>query len=287
MKKQRGITLLELLIGMTLSLLLIGGAFSVYLSNKQTSEARQQLDNRQEALRFASYTINRIVKNGAAIDEDSTASELVVAFNRSSGSPDCLGNTEVSDAVDRFRFDDKAKTLTCNGQLLLSGIDQLSFSYLSSDNVGRLGVVPAADATLVKVNVAMGALQTSFAATSRSSLIKTELAEEIVVNLPDTTEQSSPIPGSSGEDEGASAPGTGPVSPSPGANQSGQPEGALPPNTGSPAGNGNCECSYHQNKGFILDTKKSVSACTTACCSKNMSNPKHNDRKTLAAALCI
>lgn len=284
-KRHTGITLLELLIGMTLSLLLIGGAFSVYLSNKQTSDARQQLDQRQEALRFASYTLNRIIKNGTTLEPDSTTTELAVAFNRSSASPDCLGNTEVSDVVDRFRFNQDNKTLTCNDQLLLNGIDQLTFSYMSSDSAGKLGAVPAEEATLVKVDITIGALDTSFSATSRASLIKAELAEELVVLPPLDSNPPDASPDNPGAGNGEQPGGdTGTGGSGSGGNTNGD-TGTMPPNTGGPAGTGICSCFYKNNPGFTLSSG-SAPACSVKCCQDNVSNPKNNQSYSFAAASC-
>ena len=51
--KQGGVTLLELLIAVVVALLLLGGLIQVYLSNKQSYNAQEQLARMQESGRFA------------------------------------------------------------------------------------------------------------------------------------------------------------------------------------------------------------------------------------------
>ena len=60
----RGFTLIELMVALVLGLLMIGAVIIVFISNQQTAIAKQELDRAQEAFRFASHTIMRVVQQG-------------------------------------------------------------------------------------------------------------------------------------------------------------------------------------------------------------------------------
>ena len=60
----RGFTLIELMVALVLGLLMIGAVTIVFISNQQTAIAKQELDRAQEAFRFASHTITRVVQQG-------------------------------------------------------------------------------------------------------------------------------------------------------------------------------------------------------------------------------
>lgn len=60
-RKITGFTLIELMVSMVISLFLIGGVINIYLTSKQTSEAREELssigDNARAAIRILTQTI--------------------------------------------------------------------------------------------------------------------------------------------------------------------------------------------------------------------------------------
>jgi len=60
----RGFTLIELMVALVLGLLMIGAVIIVFISNQQTAITKQELDRAQEAFRFASHTITRVVQQG-------------------------------------------------------------------------------------------------------------------------------------------------------------------------------------------------------------------------------
>ena len=117
---QRGVTLVELMIGMTLGVLIIGGVIGVFASNAATARAKRELDNAQEAFRFSAYTISRIVRNSNSIADpayhqvvlDSNDSpiddenKLVVNFPRDPGRPDCLGDETPGEITMTFSLGD-------------------------------------------------------------------------------------------------------------------------------------------------------------------------------------
>lgn len=152
LRDQSGATLVELMIGMVVGLLVLGGVVTVMLSNQATALVKRDLDNAQESFRFAAHTITRIVRNADNIlesfneDPDDPNSPTITADNttlivnitRGPTLPDCLGNTtevlddtgdELAPAVNIFQFIDG--NLLCNGEILASGLDmdRVGFTY--------------------------------------------------------------------------------------------------------------------------------------------------------------
>ncbi|WJW75091.1 PilW family protein [Thiohalobacter sp. IOR34] len=60
--RQQGLTLVELMIAMTISLLLLGGVIQIFLSNKQTYRVQEGLSRVQENTRFAFSRISRDIR---------------------------------------------------------------------------------------------------------------------------------------------------------------------------------------------------------------------------------
>jgi hypothetical protein len=87
-----GFTLTELLVAMTLSLFIIGGALSVFVSSQQTYKEKSELESAQEAVRYGAYIISRIVRLGDSISPKSSSEELVIVFGDLIGASDCLGD---------------------------------------------------------------------------------------------------------------------------------------------------------------------------------------------------
>jgi len=109
----RGFTLIELMVALVLGLLMIGAVIIVFISNQQTAQTKQELDRAQEAFRFASHTIMRVVQQGIAIEEPPSSLPnrpnavvlLVVRMNPPPAPPaplglarsDCFGRPIVAD----------------------------------------------------------------------------------------------------------------------------------------------------------------------------------------------
>ena len=106
-RPSRGFTLIELMIALVLGLLIIGATVTVFISNQQTSRVKTELGNTQEAFRFASQTIMRVVQQGSAIQDP--GSDLADAVDKpllqvvvppGVGRMDCLGRP-VAAPIDR------------------------------------------------------------------------------------------------------------------------------------------------------------------------------------------
>ena len=100
-----GFTLIELMVGLVLGLLLIGAVISVFVSNQETYRLKAELDDAQEAFRFGSHTLSRVIRQGTSIEDpagDNAQLRVVMAHESASdwgGVKDCLGRriTDYSD----------------------------------------------------------------------------------------------------------------------------------------------------------------------------------------------
>ncbi|MCP3675718.1 MAG: pilus assembly protein PilW, partial [Gammaproteobacteria bacterium] len=63
MKKQRGISIVEIMIAVTISLILLAGIGQIYLSNKQTYRMTDAVSRLQESGRFAMNFITQSVRS--------------------------------------------------------------------------------------------------------------------------------------------------------------------------------------------------------------------------------
>jgi type IV pilus assembly protein PilW len=82
-RHQRGLSLVELLIGMTLGLVLTSAIVQIYLSGRRNQQVQESLTGRQEAARFAAQAIERDAKmagfRGCLRDTGSVRNSLVDA----------------------------------------------------------------------------------------------------------------------------------------------------------------------------------------------------------------
>ncbi|WP_151705083.1 PilW family protein [Nitrincola alkalilacustris] len=193
---QKGFSLVELLVGLLISLFLVGGLLSVFSANQQSSQVKRNLDSAQEAFRFASFTISRIVRLGGGDNPDdpmvlsaATDDELSVSFAIAPGVTDCLGLpiTGTGTAVNRFFLD--GENLRCEnstGQTatLVSGVADMTIRYgvpgidqWVEDGDFLLAADMSSDdwmnTTSVRVTLAMvgSGLESTFVTAGRSKLV--------------------------------------------------------------------------------------------------------------------
>lgn len=148
-QQQSGMTLLELLISMSLGLLLLAGIGTIYVGSNQTYRVQEQNARIQESGRYALDVIGRSLRQAGywnmplAMDSDEmgfsgtpitgTASTVTVQYDGTGGS-DCSGTVVdvgaiVTDAFDRDDSVPEQPTLECNGQPLVSNVEDLQFLY--------------------------------------------------------------------------------------------------------------------------------------------------------------
>lgn len=171
------------MIALVISLILIGGSITVFLSNQQTYRTKQNLDNAQETFRFISQTLARSIRQADEIKDGSTSVLLIlqVVPDQSGTFTDCLGEEQSSSTEQRFSFD--SGNLICSGEVLASGISELEFSYNDDSDYWEQSVqtfvsdpsgIDVTDRRTVRVNVqAEGSgLETSFIVTLRNPTIR-------------------------------------------------------------------------------------------------------------------
>ena len=111
----QGFTLIELMIALALGLLIIGATVTVFLSNQQTSRTMTELGNAQEAFRFASQTIMRVVQQGRSMRDPGPDALLRVVIAPGEGKMDCLGRpvgtTNVDSIINTFSINDGGELL--------------------------------------------------------------------------------------------------------------------------------------------------------------------------------
>lgn len=179
--RYQGFSLIELMIAMVIGLILLAGVGTVFISTQQTLQTKRALDNAQEALRYAHQSISRIVKSGE-INDASDANRLVITFNRSAVTPDCLGgdlDAEVEVVYSLNPNDELECSVDGNDSGILSrnitGFD-LQYKKLGTAADDWTGINDK-DAVSVRVNLTFSdptdrvLIDTSFVATSRQSVI--------------------------------------------------------------------------------------------------------------------
>lgn len=223
-RRERGLSIVELLVAMVIGLFLIGGVVSVFVANQQSAAAKRNFDNSQEALRFMAATVGRIVRLGTAVEATSTASQLVVTYPGGAGVKNCLGVAVAGTQTDTFTR--SGNELRCNGTTLLDGLSAVSFSYGVDANgndwieAGEYVTAPAdwtaVNSVRVTATLASGVAHT-FTTTLRPKLVALHSGAQPAVPPPDPGtdpgDGESDIPVNPGEGEGDQ--GTDPTPPTP------------------------------------------------------------------------
>lgn len=149
--RQRGLTLVELLIAMTLGLVILLAIGSIYLGSRATYRIQEDNARLQETGRYALEVLGRSVHqagfwnvpispiskatgfggtaiagtNGAA----GAADTLTLQYDGLAGDRDCLGNTMAANAVVTDAYQLSGNELRCNGQALVADIENFQVLY--------------------------------------------------------------------------------------------------------------------------------------------------------------
>jgi Tfp pilus assembly protein PilW len=179
-----GFTLPELMVSLTLGLFLIGGALTVFVSNRQIMLDKTAIDTAQEASRFGWFTISRIVRLGTRVGDASTDERLVIEYPRGLGVLNCLGTPAPNDSEDTFYVhvdDDDGPALVCNGDdnPIVRGVNSFSISYgvsnadnwISSADFQESADVDMADVRSVQIELITEAGTVTFVATLRQRIL--------------------------------------------------------------------------------------------------------------------
>ena len=190
-----GFSLIELMIAMTLGVIIIGAVGTVFISAQQSYRVKANFEEAQEAFRFASHVINRLVQSSESIIQPgSTGTELRIQLRGGPGIFNCIGqpilDSEV--VVNNALFVGNDGSLRCDpnagtagtavgvGVPLVSRVTAVTFRYADlPDNEAPLAASghyrdPATssivwnDARSVRTTITMDTgLQTFFTSTSR------------------------------------------------------------------------------------------------------------------------
>lgn len=124
---QAGVTLVELMIGLTVGLVVTGGAMAILFGNQKMLLEKGKLDRTQEEFRFATTTITRLIRQANSFSVPASNNELVINFD--SSQRDCLGVSGVS-STNKLKLD--------NNQLLCIRNNDPDKSYMLAKNIGNL-----------------------------------------------------------------------------------------------------------------------------------------------------
>jgi type IV pilus assembly protein PilW len=141
--RERGFSLVEIMVALAISLLLIGGVLQIFLSSKQAYRAQDNLSRVQENGRFATDYLGRHVRlAGYRADLSKTpaitfpaGSEAIVGTN-----DDADGGNDIKDGTDviTVRFESDGTMRDCLGSLIAPnrlGTNVLRISSVTNDQV--------------------------------------------------------------------------------------------------------------------------------------------------------
>lgn len=184
-KKQNGLSLVELMVALALSLVVMFVTTGMYVSNKQTYRFLDQYSLLQENGRFAIFFLRENILQAGFPREfvdpfpnvPANDSTVIVQFS-STSTVDCANDPAVG--IRESIFTITGQELTCNGETLVEGIEQMRVMYgedLSGDFIANT-YVAAGDVTdwsnVVSVRIAL------LAAGQPNSL---DVAQSITYNL--------------------------------------------------------------------------------------------------------
>jgi len=143
--KQQGLSIVELMVALVLSLVVMFVTTSMYVSNKQTYRFLDQYSLLQENGRFAIFFLREHVLQ-AGFPRDSVNPfptvpaddrTVIVQFN---SSVDCLNNTVTTSTINEFTVDTANDRLVCTAQgtteVLVDGIEDMRVMYGVDTDIG-------------------------------------------------------------------------------------------------------------------------------------------------------
>ena len=136
--RQQGFSMLEMMLGMLLSMILLGGVVSTLLASQQTYLHKQRLDRDQEVLRFVMTRLTTSIRQAQLVGEESDAGLLLLHADGGNEVRNCLGQLQPFGTAYSERFRPDAGGLRCNAQGLIQGVADILFEYgsdLSGDGV--------------------------------------------------------------------------------------------------------------------------------------------------------
>ncbi len=164
-KGQPGFTLVELLVAVAVAGMVMGGVYSVYVSQQGSYEAQQQVTTIEQKVRAAVYFLNRDIAM-AGCDPGGNADARILAADANSirFTEDLNGNGDAAEYNEdityslytskgilklgrRTPYNDKNNNPVKN-QPVAENVERLDFVYL--DRNGQVLVTPVADPSLIR-----------------------------------------------------------------------------------------------------------------------------------------
>jgi len=194
MRRPRGVGLVELMVGLTAGLVLLGALAYLFLGSRQLSRTHSDVSRMQESGRVALEILGRSIRQaGASNANKGFTGDALTATEGASGAPDavtvryiaqeggevnCLGNTIDAGATVTFVFavDTAARTLTCTDGtgaapvVVMDNVENMQITY---------GVDATRDGTIDSYQSATG-LTPGQAAAARISLLVTGPTASVV-----------------------------------------------------------------------------------------------------------
>jgi Tfp pilus assembly protein PilW len=141
---QAGVSLIELMVGLTIGMIITAGALTILFSNQKLILEKDVMDRSQENFRFASMTITRLVRQANELGIPANNNELIVTFDRTQR--DCLGQLNNS-WVNTFKVNANNELLCILNNdenlsyVLAKDISEIKFAYGIQNGVGANSLV--------------------------------------------------------------------------------------------------------------------------------------------------
>ncbi len=157
MRYNKGFTIVELMVGLALSLLLVAAAATVYLSSKKTNAVNQNILNIQNDGQLALQVLKNDIRHAGWTRNDlqsqSMATPLAAGFKDGGGAAsdtlaiqyegdfDCNGTAVTNVVINTYSLN--GNTLMCNGQPMIDGVESFQVLYGYSGAGGGVKYVTA------------------------------------------------------------------------------------------------------------------------------------------------
>ncbi|MBF0219992.1 MAG: PilW family protein [Gammaproteobacteria bacterium] len=163
-KQQRGLTLVEMMVALTLGVLVVGGILQIFLNTKLSNNTQTGFSTLYENARIASYVLTENLMMAGFDNSTGTIAQAITATTDNNNSDsitvtslsatDCLGvNTGGAAATNLFfiALSNGVSSLMCTGnsgtQPLAEGVENMQLLYgedTTNDNIADLYRAPAA-----------------------------------------------------------------------------------------------------------------------------------------------
>ena len=129
MHAQQGFSLTELLVALVISMILLLAASTLLVTGKESWRSQQRLNSAQEIERYSVLQLRRAIRQAQQVNLDSDEQRLQLTYLAQEGSRNCLGQEQAAGTEFVDQFSVSGDQLRCNGQALIAGVAELSFSY--------------------------------------------------------------------------------------------------------------------------------------------------------------